>query len=78
MTGQEPIAEKDRGHGANCDGCLMLGFVTRLQKAEAQIDVLTRALGLTGVGYEPALKWLDAKMTEIDATYSTPTGGSDA
>ena len=63
-------------HGVNCDGCLMLGFVTRLEKAEAQIDVLARALHLSTVGAEPTSKWLDAKMPEIDAAY--PASGADS
>jgi hypothetical protein len=62
----------DGGHGEHCDGCLMLGFVTRLQKAEAQIDVLTRAVHLSTVGAEPMSKWLDARMAAIDETYAGP------
>jgi len=62
-------------HGETCDGCLMLGFVTRLEKAERQIDALARALILANVGVEPTSKWLDAKLAEIDAAYlaSEPT-----
>lgn len=72
-------ADKDAGHGTTCDGCLMLGFVTRLEKAEAQIDALTRALHLANVGVEPTAKWLDSKMAEIDARYgSVEIGGSGA
>ena len=58
-------------HGDTCDGCLMLGFVTRLEKAEAQIDALTRALHLANVGVEPTAKWLDSKMAEIETRYSS-------
>jgi hypothetical protein len=42
MSEQGPSAEKDAGHGANCDGCLMLAMVERAERAE-------RALARLGI-----------------------------
>lgn len=44
----------------------------RLDRLEAEVDALTRALHLLTVAHKPTSEWLDKKMQEIEGTYATP------
>ena len=48
----------------------------RLERLEAQVDVLTRALHLLTISAKPTSEWLDKSMEKIDlAPLNRPVGG---